>query len=582
MVKNDNQQKNVSRELDERLLELTALFEITQTLTASLSLNAILENLLRIPMGHMLISRGIVLLQKEQDDEFIVEDLKGISHQLLNKSLVIDDPPSHAVLVKDIPKDCDWASFFKKFDIQLILPLNSSQGTIGVVGFGGKISGQSFKQGEIEFLNSLSNIAATAVSNGLMVEEIQGVNRKLDRKIQQLNTIFDISRELNTTLDRNKIVNLLSFAVMGELMVNKCVVATACNDHWEVSLSKGTSVTIPENAEFSQVTEPVFMEESASHEVFHSAGLSVLVPMRLHEVTHGVIMIGPKISDSDFDEADLEFLKTLGNQAVTAIENARLFEEALEKQRLEEELNLARHIQQDLLPSDLPLISGYDIAAVNIPSKQVGGDYFDVIPIREGVYGIAIADVSGKGAGAALLMANLQASLHALCSDEDTISDMVSKVNRLVCQNTSLDKYITFFYGELNVADHTFTYCNAGHNPPYKVTANGQVYDLTIGGIVLGMMPEMAYQTETIKMEPNDRIVMFTDGITESMDANEEEFGENRVKKIIQEDVNLSAQALLDRIVNEAKQFSAEYMENDDITLVVLRKLKKKNKTGRR
>ena len=556
--------------LDEQLLELSALFEISRSLTASLSIRSILENILRIPMGHMLISRGLVLLKEGDEDTFVLEELKGLPRNLIDKTLEIDDPPDHSVFVKDV-EECDWIEFFKEFGIELLLPLTASTGVIGIVGFGKKIGDKPFEEREVEFLDSLSNIAATTVSNGLMVDEIQRVNRNLDRKIQQLNTIFDIGRELNTTLDQKKIGSLMGFAVMGELLVNKCAVFIRSGEKMEALVAKGVDPLLEAQSVLCEIAEPIVLEESRRFAYYKDMGFAVLVPMRMQDETKGVLAVGPKISQAEFDEADLEFLKTLGNQAMTSLENARLFEEALEKQRMEEELNLARGMQQALLPSQLPELNGYEIAALNIPSREVGGDYYDVIPISDHQVGITIADVAGKGAGAALLMSNLQASLRALTSAEMPIEEMVSRINNLIFQNTGLDKYITFFYGRLDTQRHTFTYCNAGHNPPYRVGRTGEAEELMTGGIVIGMMADMAFETETIQLEGGDRIVMFTDGITEAFDEKNEEFGEERVKKIVQKFPDLPAQEMMDRIVSDVKAFSKGAPQADDITMVVVK-----------
>lgn len=559
------------RRLDQQLLELTSLFEISRSLTSSLSIRSILENILRIPMGHMLIGRGVVLLRKGDKAVFYLEELKGLQRNLIGKTLDIVNPPERASFVNEIDESAEWIPFFKEFGIELLLPLNSSQGTIGIIGFGKKIGGQPFKESEVEFLDSLSNIAATAVANGLMVEEIQKVNRNLDRKIQQLNTIFDISRELNTTLDSRKIGSLMSFAVMGELLVNKCAVFIREAEGMCALVAKGVDPLLEADAHLCELSTPLILGSSERYDYYHKIGFAALVPMRIQDETKGVFAIGPKISGADFDDADLEFLKTLGNQAMTSLENARLFEETIEKQRMEEELNLARNMQQGLLPSCLPELKDYEIAGLNIPSREVGGDYYDVIPIAEGIYGIAIADVSGKGAGAALLMANLQASLHALAVGGIPIEEMVARINNLIYENTAMDKYITFFYGELDSNANTFSFCNAGHNPPYHVHQNGEAEELMAGGIVLGMMANMMFETAQIQLMPGDRIVMFTDGITEAFDLQDEEFGEARVLALVQESPDLSAENVMEKIVSEVRAYSKGAPQADDITMVVLK-----------
>jgi sigma-B regulation protein RsbU (phosphoserine phosphatase) len=341
----------------------------------------------------------------------------------------------------------------------------------------------------------------------------------------------------------------------------------------KVLVAKGIALEKELRAELGNMMEPLLLDESKSYNQLKSLGISLLVPMRLQDETNGILALGPKISGAAFDEADIEFLKTLGNQATTSLENARLFEEALEKQRMEEELNLARSIQTGLLPSELPVMSNYDIAAINIPSRQVGGDYFDVIQISDSLYGITIADVSGKGAGAALLMASLQASLRALIGGDMAISEIVTRINQLIYQNTGLDKYITFFYGELDVQKHTFTYCNAGHNPPYLIDQKGSVRELMVGGIVIGMMTGVPFETAKIQLNQDDCIVMYTDGITEAMDEKEEEYTEKRLLVFLDQHKSQSAKEILDGTVSEVKTFSGTAPQADDITMVVLKRM---------
>jgi sigma-B regulation protein RsbU (phosphoserine phosphatase) len=555
--------------LDARLLELTALFEVSRSLTSSLSLHAILDNLLRIPMGQMLIQRGIVLLKRKDDHEFVVEGLKGLSHTLLGKSLRLDPPP-YAVFTRDIVGDNPWAEFFREFNIEILFPLVSAQGTIGIVGFGEKL-GAIYNEREVEFLNSLSNIAAAAVNNGLMVNTLETVNRTLDRKVQQLSTIFDISRELNSTLNRQNIGSILSFAVMGELLVNKCIVFTKEKEEVEVLSAKGVEIGFRVGGDLANLHDPLILSDSPRFDMLRDIGISILVPMQIHEETKGILAVGPKITGATFTESDFEFLKTLGNQAISSLENARLFEETLEKQKMEEELNLARAIQQGLLPSEMPVHPRYDIAGINIPSQQVGGDYYDAIPLPGERYGIAIADVSGKGVGAALIMSNLQASLHALVSREKTIHGMVGRLNHLIRQNTALDKYITFFYGCLETEQNRMVYCNAGHNPPFQLTGSGEIRELTAGGIVLGMMDGIEYQTGTALIEPGDCILLYTDGITESMEG-DEEYGEQRLKELLLANADKPSAELVDLICSEANSFGKDMPQHDDITVVVIRR----------
>lgn len=571
MSVNNKKKEESIQSLDQQLLTFSALFEISQTLTSSLNFRSILKNILRIPMGHLLISRGIVLVRENESHDFIVEELKGLPADFINKILKIDTSLEHLVFLSNIKDNPEWIQFFQEFKIELLMPLLAGDGIVGVVGFGKKINGEDFKEQEIEFLNLFSNIAATAVNNGLNVNKINDVNRNLGRKVQQLNTIFDISRELNITLDKEKIASLMSFAIMGELLVNKSAVFIRDGNSMKPLVVKGTDPLIDTDPKLVEISEPLLLEDTERFKNFRQKGFSLIIPLRLKDETRGILMLGSKISGIEFSREDLEFLTTLGNQAITSLENARLFEETLEKQRMENELKIARTMQQKLLPSVIPQPNHYEIVAVNIPSLEVGGDYYDIITLDEGVYGITIADVSGKGAGAALLMSNLQAGLHALIAGELGIEEIISNLNNLIYQNTDLDKFITFFYSVLDTNTNSLTFCNAGHNPPYKLSKNGLITELVVGGIILGMIKDTPFNTKTVKLQPGDKIIMFTDGVTESMNEMDEEFEEKRLKKILEENAEENAQKTMEAIISAIKSFSGDVHQSDDVTLVVIK-----------
>jgi phosphoserine phosphatase RsbU/P len=557
--------------LDQRLLEQAALFEMCHTITSSLSLGSIVENMLRIPMGHFLVSRGIVLLKDAGGSDFRVEGLRGIGLDIFHKTLRLSDPPGRTVLMRSHAGEEEWAVFFRGFGIEIVLPLVTSRGVIGLLGFGERIGGKTFGPREVEFLDSLSGIAATAVANGLLVDEIRSVNQQLDRKVQQLHTIFDIGRELNVTLDLQKIGHILSFAIMGELLVNRCIVLAEDAGRIRTLVSKGGVAPPPADPAWLRLSKPETPADDGFFPEWKRAGIAALIPMRIHDETKGLFALGPKLSGEPFSEADLEFLYTLGHQAMSSLENARLFREALDKQRMEEELRFAQSIQRDLLPKSMPPVTGVDIAAVNVPSREIGGDYYDVLQPSETRVGFAIADVSGKGAGAALLMANLQASLRALAETDPPLNDLVFRINNLIHRNTALDKFITFFYGVLDTARREFVFCNAGHNPPLRVSADGEVTPLEKGGVILGMMANISYETGTVTVERGDRIVFYTDGISEAVNPGNEEYGTDRIIEAMRSKPGVSAAGLLDELMADVEGFRGAAEQNDDMTLMVVR-----------
>lgn len=582
--------RQLSRELDERLVELQALFDVSKTLNSSLHLKSILDTLLLTPMGKMMVGKGLVLLVRGEK-RFVIETVKGLQQTHIGREIMIDLHEPSILILNNEEGGGAWSAYLYKLGLQLVVPIIANNKCLGLMAFGRKQNGQDFTPGELEYLNSLANLAATAVENGMMFQELREVNRKLDKKIQELNTLFDIGKELNSTFDSDKIASVLAYALMGELMVQRCGVFVEQNDRLLLQVNKGLAPSpLFADAELllwlRKLKEPYFFKKSKLElsprepewsEQLAAAGGVVLIPITSQEVVRGVVLLGEKITKGEFGQEEIEFASTLANTAMISLENARLFRETIEKQRLEEELAIAREIQQRLLPKAAPKLTGYEIAAINIPTHQVGGDYFDYFPIDSNRYLLTIADVSGKGIPAAIIMSNLQATLHALMTAEVPIEQIVARINNFVYANTTADKFITCFIAVLDAARNTLTYVNAGHNPPYffneNGAANGGFRLLDKGGLLLGMFPGARYEAETIALQNGDWVLMYTDGVSEAKNASDEDFSEHRIETVIRERLaakDSSAAAMLDAITSAVRRFTAGEPQSDDITLLSL------------
>jgi serine phosphatase RsbU (regulator of sigma subunit) len=282
-----------------------------------------------------------------------------------------------------------------------------------------------------------------------------------------------------------------------------------------------------------------------------------------------------KIEVSNEDE--LGDLASSFNSMVVAVKKGR--EEATLRAHLESELDTARKIQEKLLPHDMPLFRGFEIAGTSIPSKQVGGDYFDFLDLGEGKLGIAIADVSGKGIPAALLMANLQASLHAQTFETEKVADVTARINNLLVKSTDPNMFVTFFYGLLNRNRSTFISTNAGHNPPLLLRSDQTMEQLKEGGLVLGFLPDQKYVQQTTTLQPGDVLVLYTDGITEARtpdkeDVGEKLFGEDRLIQVVKENSSFSAREIQSAILQAVSDHTKNTPQGDDITLVVIKRRK--------
>lgn len=574
--------KEISKDesnINRRLVELSALFEISQTLNSSLNLKSILDNILLVPMGRMMISKGMILLKKDLQI-FKVETVKGVPLSLINKEIELNNLPSYPVYISDLSDDTEWLSFFNSFKIEILIPFISRTEILGVLAFGSKLTKQMFSDDEIDFLRSLSNIATTSIENALVFEKLSNVNRELDHKIQELNTLFDIGKELNLTLDTETILKLISYALMGQVTVNNFIIAVNENDHFKAAFVKGSQFKISagekchslcEASEF--IKSPYLRQDDSDYDnELSDKGIMVVVPMLIQNEIKGYIFLGEKITKQDFKKSDLEFLQTLGNIAIISLENARLFQETLEKQKLEEEMALAKNIQNRLLPKQLPEIKNVLIHGLNIPSKQVGGDYYDVIKLDDNLFAFAIADVSGKGMPASLLMSNLQASLHSLLIENRKLDKIVGLINNVIHRNTDPEKYITFFIGTLNTDTLEFTYVNAGHNPPYLYSDNGNLTELSTGGIILGMMPDVHYETGKAKLKTENWLVTYTDGVTEAMTEEDEEFEEKRLIEFLKSNSKCEKpESFNKKLIEKITDFVGNAPQGDDITLLTLK-----------
>ena len=303
----------------------------------------------------------------------------------------------------------------------------------------------------------------------------------------------------------------------------------------------------------------------------------VLLPLSARDKLLGFISLGPKRSEEPFTGNDLRLLKSVATQTGLALENAKLVaaitEEVAQRERLNREVEIAREVQERLFPQELPPVTGLDYSGACRPALGVGGDYYDFLALPEGRLGIAIGDVSGKGIGAALLMATLQASLRAEATRGVPVdlAALIANVNRLVYQSSTSNRYATFFYAQYDPATRQLTYVNAGHNAPLLFRKNTQVIRLTAGGTVVGLLETFPYQQETLKLEPGDLLVAFTDGISEAMNSLDEEWGEDRLLEAVESRVALPATELLSQILAAADAFAAGAKQHDDMTLVVLR-----------
>jgi serine phosphatase RsbU (regulator of sigma subunit)/FixJ family two-component response regulator len=291
-------------------------------------------------------------------------------------------------------------------------------------------------------------------------------------------------------------------------------------------------------------------------------GSRLIAPIRVENELIAFLSLGSKATGEEYSAEDLEFLTVAANQIAGRIKN-------LQWRGQNQEFEAARDVQQGLLPKQLPQIPGYDLSGMWQPARLVGGDYFDVFALSETHAVLCIADVVGKGMPAALLMSNVQAATRAIASRTSQPKELCAQVNQIVCNNTTADRFITFFYGLLDAAGRRLAYTNAGHNPPLLLRRDGSLVHLQNGGTALGIVPDWKYKQGEVGLTAGDRLVLFTDGVTEARNSEGEEFGETRLVELLTRHRHFDAAQLQKKIFDAIGDFSGRDFQ-DDATLIVM------------
>lgn len=296
------------------------------------------------------------------------------------------------------------------------------------------------------------------------------------------------------------------------------------------------------------------------------------VPLGVGDRIFGMIYADSPLAEAKFTQDHLTVLTTLGSVAAIRVENARLVEEDLERERLERELQLAREIQQRFQPTSPPQAPGYELQGISFPCYEIGGDYYDFIERPDSHIVIALGDVSGKGTSAALLMSSLHAAMHAQTRAHQTLVETITAVNKYLAETIPANRFVTLFCADLDQLTGTLTFINAGHNPPLIAHASGTMEQLAAGGIPLGITPDAFFREGHTQLQPGDVLVIYSDGVSETQNAQGEEFGVARLYDTVARNLDASAAGIRDRIESALTKFAQGTDSVDDLTLVIVKR----------
>jgi sigma-B regulation protein RsbU (phosphoserine phosphatase) len=553
--------------------ELISLLDLTATLSSGSSTGEILDAALLTVLGELAATRG-VLLVKGEDGGLRVRASRGLPETARQATFAA--PAQDGIILR--PGD---SPVLEALGLEVLCPVVKAGTVLAWLGLGPRAEGAAYGERELAFVRSVAACAAPPIENGLIHEELRRLNRRLSAKVFQLGNLFDISRELTSSFDEESIKNVVLGTLMGHLLVSRCALFEAVERGFAFAHARGLrgaeppsfvaeDAVLPAMAGVQQIAPVTALPAGPLRASLEACRLAWVVPISQSGRPHGYFALGERASRVPFSEEDYEFVVTLGRQALSALESVRLHRIRLEKERQDRELQIAREIQRSLLPRTTPVVPGFELAAESRSCYEVGGDYFDFLPLGDGRVGLVIADVSGKGTPASLLMASVHASLQALAGSARP-GELMARLNRFLCRNTQDNKYVTLFYGELDPRDGRLAYVNAGHVPPYLVGGDGSRARLFEGGTVLGLLEEATFPEGEVRLGPGDVLAVVTDGATEARSPGDEEFGDERIFDVLEGCAGGGAAEALRALEAAVAAFTGEAGCSDDLTALIVK-----------
>jgi sigma-B regulation protein RsbU (phosphoserine phosphatase) len=418
--------------------------------------------------------------------------------------------------------------------------------------------------------------------------QLQEENLRLRKAVEELSILNELARVISSTMNLDSVIeNVVKRSVkavhgqqgmitlvdeQAPTEMKTLIRAQSTSDHQQFHLNQNVLGWMMINK------KPLLSNDISNDSRFSGVRAEgeqrslLCVPLLVKNRLVGILAVFNKKDHSDFTQDDQRLLSIIAAQSGQILENARLYETEKSLLTMQEQVKLASKIQTDLLPKNPPTINGYEIAGKSIPAQLVGGDYFDFIPAHNGKMAICLGDVSGKGLPASLLMANTQATLRGQTLLATSAKECIERSNTLLYLSTSDEKFVTLFYGILDTQQHQLRFCNAGHDNPYLLSHGKEPRRLKTGGIVLSVMETFPYEEEIVAIEPGDMLIIYSDGIPEAMNSNQELFSDARLGTLLNECVSLSASDVIDKVVAAAKAHAGNWPQSDDMTMVVIKR----------
>jgi len=423
-------------------------------------------------------------------------------------------------------------------------------------------------------LSALDILVATASRLGRVSEQLKEQSFQENYKVVKLEALYDVGLAIASTLELEALYEEILLRAVSLLDARRGALYVLDGECYRLMRTIGGSAkseVAPDEAEVEELAgggQPV-------QDILPGASYLSAVPITVEREGYGLLVVADKESRhgvGPFLAEDYRALSMFAAQAAIALENAALHRQALEKERLERELELAAEIQRGILPASVPSLGSLEIVGWNRPTQQVGGDYYGFLRLGDGRLGVAVADVTGKGMPAALLVSTLHSALHLLLDRVQLGAELLARLNEHIADSSAPNKFITLIVVEVDEESGQIGYLNAGHNPGLLVRANGTVEQLGPCGLPLGLLRDSTYRYERIQMEPGDLLCLYSDGITECASPSDEEFGLDRLVASLVRHRARPLKAVLDAVEAEVAEFAEGLSPGDDQTVVLLRR----------
>jgi sigma-B regulation protein RsbU (phosphoserine phosphatase) len=473
-------------------------------------------------------------------------------------------------------------------------------GVYGVLSVSFNVLMGQYQVAQSEAFPILFTLGVILIFNPLR-DRVQAIVDKLFfRKEYDYSAIVDkIGNAITSLMDLGEILKRLVHTFTADMFIDTSAVMLLGTDgsSFKVHLADGdhrddlTAVTIERNdplvqimeKEHQQITKYDILEDPKYQDIsaecapkFEALQASVLMPLVFQDKLIGFLTLGEKKSGKFYNRGDIDLLNTLANQGAVAIENARLFQENLEKQRMEEELNIARDLQMSMLPAACPQVDGFQIAAFSIPAREVGGDFYDFTRTGRGEVALMIGDVTGKSVSGALVMSASRSIFRMLSEEDLDVAEVMIRANRRAKADIAKGMFVALLYAVLDPSTQRLSLCSAGQTQPVYISGqDGTATLLQTRGdtFPLGILDEADYETTQLQLSSGDKIIFYTDGIVEAMNEAREMFGFDRLLALVRENTDLSAEALLQKITDGVNAFTGHADQHDDLTIIILNAL---------